>query len=154
MGRVDDRNDTECFEVGFSADTREHQELWGSDRALADDDLPLGRECVFFVIGTVYADSSSGLVFIKYDLFRDGIGEECDVGFPLDKETSVGSNTIVYRVDASEQTCLLASDGIPNRVNTSEHTFLFSMIYIHGQLSSFTNPSLFQRVTPIFNLGK
>jgi hypothetical protein len=106
------------------------------------------------MIGTDYAYSSSGLVLIEYDLFRDGIGEECNVGFPLDKETSVGSNTIVYRVDASEQTCLSASDGKPNRVNTSEHTFLFSMIYIYRKFSSFTNPSLFQSISPIFNLGK
>lgn len=132
VGGINDRVDTECFEVGFSTDTGKHQELWGSDRALADDDLSLGGECVFLVIGTDYAYPRSGLVLIEYDLFRDGIGEECYVGFPLDKETSVGSNTIVYRVDASEQTCLLASDGIPNRVNTSEHTFLLSMIYIHG----------------------
>lgn len=132
MGRINDRVDTECFEVGFSADTGKHQELWGSDRTLTDDDLSLGGKCVFLVIRTNYAYSGSGLVFVENDLFRDGIGEECDVGFPLDEEASVGSNTIINRVDTSEQTCLLASDGIPNRVNLSEHTFLFSMIYIHG----------------------
>ena len=104
MGRINDRVDTECFKVGFSTYTRQHQKLWGSDRTLTDDDFSLGREGVLVVIGSDYTYSGSGLVFIEDDLFRDSIGEECDVGFTLDKETSVGSNTIVYRVDTSEQT--------------------------------------------------
>jgi hypothetical protein len=67
------------------------------------------------VIGADDAYARRSLVFIEDDLFRDGIGEEGDVGFALDKETSIGSNAIIYSVDAPEQTsqsalCCSASD--------------------------------------------
>jgi len=54
------------------------------------------------MIRTDYTYSGSGLIFVEDDLFRDGIGKKRNVGFALDKEASIGPNTIVDRVDTSE----------------------------------------------------
>jgi hypothetical protein len=100
MRRVDNRVDPECLEIGPAADTGQHEELGRADRALADDNFALGRERVFLVVRPNDDDSGSRLVLVKDDALGDGVGAKCDVGFALDEKAGIGSDTIVYRIDA------------------------------------------------------
>lgn len=71
MLRVNNALDAESLEVGLDTDTGQHEDLGGFVNALSNDNLTVGVEIVFALVGPNNGDTNGSLV-LKNNLLGDG----------------------------------------------------------------------------------